>query len=127
MLTQMKRISVALAAVMVMSASAFGAENFTKAKFEAAQSAGKSILIDIYAPWCPVCKAQQKVIAGLKASKYKALTVFKVDFDNQKDVVRSFGARQQSTLIAFRGKTEGSRLAYTSDADQIEAVVKSAF
>ncbi len=128
----MKYIASALAAVLTISvsATAFASEKipYEATTFQAAQKAGKPILVEIYAPWCPVCKAQGKVIQSLKAKpEYKSLTVFVVDFDNQKSVVRDFGARQQSTLIAFKGAKEGDRLSYNSDAAEIEKVVKSAF
>ncbi len=35
--------------------------------------------------------------------------VFRVDFDSQKDVVKAFGARMQSTLITFKGSQETGR------------------
>jgi hypothetical protein len=41
--------------------------------------------------------------------KFKNLVYFVVDFDNQKDAVKFFGARMQSTLIAFKGATETGR------------------
>jgi thioredoxin 1 len=41
--------------------------------------------------------------------KFKNLVYFVVDFDNQKDAVKYFGARMQSTLIAFKGATETGR------------------
>jgi hypothetical protein len=37
------------------------------------------------------------------APEYASITIYQVDFDGQKDVVRSFGATHQSTLIAFHG------------------------
>ena len=42
-------------------------------------------------------------------SKFKDLVYFVVDFDSQKDAVKYFGARVQSTLIAFKGETETGR------------------
>jgi hypothetical protein len=35
---------------------------------------------------------------------FKNLVYFVVDFDSQKAAVSSFGARMQSTLIAFKGE-----------------------
>jgi thiol-disulfide isomerase/thioredoxin len=78
--------------------------------FSEAQKAGKSILVHINAPWCPVCQAQKPILAELTAEpKFKNLVVFEVDFDNQKDAVRGFKAQSQSTLIVFKGAKETGR------------------
>ncbi|MBV1704515.1 MAG: thioredoxin family protein [Hyphomicrobiales bacterium] len=82
----------------------FTETHFTHAAFAAAQAAGKPILVEIFATWCPTCAAQKQVIDPLlKTPEFKDLVVLRVDFDGQKAVVREFGARMQSTLFAFRG------------------------
>ena len=58
--------------------------------------------------------------------KYADLTVFKVDFDNQPDVLKSFNVRKQSTLIAFKGKTETGRSAGDTNTASIEALIDTA-
>ena len=119
---------LALAAVFlgVTSAAAFEQKKFDPANFKAAQSADKSILVDISATWCPTCKAQHKVLETLsKKPEYANLVVFEVDFDAQKDAVKSFGARQQSTLIAFIGTQETRRLVGETAAAPIEELLKS--
>jgi thioredoxin 1 len=104
-----------------------GEKPFDAAGFAAAQAAGGPILIEVAADWCPTCKAQKPIIDGLSAKpEYKNLTVFRVDFDKQKDVVRDFKATTQSTLIAFKGKTETARSAGDTKAASIEALVMSA-
>ena len=83
---------------------------YTDAAFAAAQSTGKPILIDISAPWCPTCRAQKPILSELsKQPKFTDLMILDVDFDHQKDVVRSFGAQLQSTLIVFKGEREVGR------------------
>ena len=68
---------------------AFEEKPFDTAAFKAAQSAGKPILVDAYASWCPVCRAQQKVLGDLKTNpKYDALTLFRIDYDNQADALK---------------------------------------
>ena len=101
---------------------------FTAAAFEAAQKAGKPILIDVNAPWCPVCKAQAPTLAALPAApEFKGLTVFSVDFDTQKDVLRSLGVQKQSTLIVFAGPKETGRTVGDTDPASIRKLVATAF
>ena len=112
----------ASAAAMFTSATAFATEEqpFTRQAFQAAQSTGKSILVEIHASWCPTCQAQKPILGKLFADpKFKNLAVFRVDFDNQKDEVRNFKARIQSTLITFRGKEEIARSVGDTNPDSI--------
>ena len=100
MLSRRCLVLAAIAANVAPIASAFAAETrtFDSGSFAAAQKAGKPILVAIHASWCPTCK-----------DKFKDLIYFVVDFDTQKDAVKFFGARMQSTLIAFKGATETAR------------------
>src|SRR5215472_10713376 len=95
--------TVALATAPVAPAYVTETKVFDPASFDAAQKAGKPILVAIHASWCPTCKAQKPILSELMAEpKFKDLIYFVVDFDTQKDAVNSFGAQMQSTLIAFR-------------------------
>ena len=110
----------------LLSGLAMAAEksSFTEAAFEAAQKAGKPILIDIAAPWCPTCKAQAPILNELAAEpKFKDLEVFTVDFDNQKSALRTFKAQTQSTLIVFKGAAEVGRSVGDTSKASIEALL----
>lgn len=97
---------------------------FEPAAFAAAQAAGKPILVDIWASWCPVCARQQPIIKTLAAAPaYADLVIFRVDFDAQKDVVRAFGAQHQSTLVVFHGKTETARSVGETQPDALAALL----
>jgi thiol-disulfide isomerase/thioredoxin len=109
------------------AARAASVENYTPAAFAAAQQAGKPILVHITAPWCPTCAAQRPILARLEDQPgNRDLRVFNVDFDHQKDAVRAFGARMQSTLIVFHGAVEEGRSTGDTRADSIEALVARA-
>ena len=128
------RIAIAAAvilAVLVATVALARAEvgtPFTPAAFAAAQKAGKPILIDVNAPWCPVCRAQAPTLAALPAvPEFEGLTVFSVDFDTQKDVLRSLGVQKQSTLIVFAGPRETGRTVGDTDPESIRKLVATAF
>jgi len=97
---------------------------FSAQAFQAAQSAGRPILVDIAASWCPTCRRQKPIINDLAGKpKFKNLIVFEVDYDSQRDVVRALGAQRQSTLIAYRGATEVGRSVADTRAASIEAML----
>lgn len=121
--------SALLLAVLVavaVPAAALEKRKYDAAAFKAAQSSNKSILVDVSATWCPTCKAQHKVLDSLaKRPEFAEIVVFEVDFDSQKDALKTFNARQQSTLIAFRGGEETKRLVGETATGSIEGLLNS--
>jgi thioredoxin 1 len=113
-------------AVLAAPAPAFAIERqvYSDAAFKAAQKAGKPILIEVHAPWCPVCVAQDRTIASLSAA-HPDLMIFRIDYDSQKPLWTKFGAQKQSTLIAFRGGKETGRIAYVSDEASLAKLLAS--
>lgn len=106
----MPRIAVMLAVVLLVlsgSASALEKERFSEARFQALQSQGAVVLIDIYATWCPTCAEQQKVLERyLQAHPDVPLHILEVNWDEDKQWVRAFRAPRQSTLILYRGEEQ---------------------
>jgi thioredoxin 1 len=110
-----------------LPASAAEWKPFSAHAFAAAQKDGKSILVDIFAPWCPTCRAQQPILDQLTAKpEFKDLVVFKIDYDSQQDDVRALKAQSQSTLIAFKGSNETNRSVGDTNAKSIETLLQSA-
>jgi thioredoxin 1 len=110
--------------VAAAPALAANAQPFNDAAFAEAQKAGKPIFVAIHASWCPICKAQTPILSQLMADpKFKDLVYFTIDFDSQKDLVRRFGARMQSTLISFKGATEQGRSVGDTNRQSIAALL----
>jgi len=88
---------------------------------------GRPILIEIHAPWCPICKAQTPIVRELTGqAKYTNMAVLRVDFDGQKDTVRQFGAQMQSTLIVYKGLKEVGRSVGESKREAIAELLNRA-
>ena len=125
--TLIKTLVAVGAFVAATAAQAFEAKPYDAAAFKAAQAAGSPILVHVTAPWCPTCKAQHAALDGInKNADYAKVAVFDVDFDTQKDALKSFKANSQSTLIAYKGTAETGRLVGATQAGAIEGLLKSA-
>jgi len=117
--------SVALLGALPASAAEW--KPFDAAAFAQAQKDGKPILVDIFAAWCPVCRAQNPILTQLtREPKFDDMVVFKIDFDDQKDAVRAVKATSQSTLIVYKGETEKQRSVGDINAASIEAMLDQA-
>jgi thiol-disulfide isomerase/thioredoxin len=117
---------LALPAVGLLAAPARAAERapFTEAAFQAAQAAGRPILIEVTAPWCPTCRAQKPHVDAVAADpRMREAVLLSVDFDSQKDALRLLAVRTQSTLIAFRGTQERGRATGVTDGAAIRELL----
>jgi thioredoxin 1 len=115
-----------VALVLVSSVPAAAAEwkEFSPESLAAAQEAGKPILIDVFAAWCSVCRAQNPILTKLtREPKYEDLVVFKADFDKQKGDLRPLNVQRQSTLIIFKGDQEIDRSVGDTSALSIEGLL----
>jgi thioredoxin 1 len=98
---------------------------FADSAFEAAQKSGKPILVEVSAPWCPICKTQKPILAKLSSdARFKDLQIFDIDFDSQKDLLKRLNVRMQSTLIAYKGATEVGRSVGETQPEWIEGLLE---
>ena len=85
-------------------------------------AAGETVFVDFKADWCTTCRAQERVIGGLRAENdaYNAITFINVDWDEfgRGDLARELNIPRRSTLVVLRGDEElGRVVARTSRAD----------
>ncbi len=123
------RVLVAALALLLALPFAHAAtqQPFDTKAFQAAQESGKPVLVEIHADWCPTCKAQLPILNKLaNEAGFANITRFRVDFDAQKDAVKRFGTKMQSTLVLFKGKTEVARSVGETDEARIRAMLAKA-
>jgi len=98
---------------------------FSQQEFDKLTHEGKAVVLDISAPWCPTCKAQQPIIDGLmKQPAYKDVTLMTIDFDTAKPTLKQFKIAMQSTLVAFKGEKEVGRSVGDTSPTGLEALIK---
>jgi thiol-disulfide isomerase/thioredoxin len=120
------RKAVLIVAVVAMPSLASAGQPFDAKAFQASQAAGKSILVDITAPWCPTCKQQRPIVQEIEKER-PDLVVYEVDFDSAKDVLKQFRVQYQSTLIVFKGSKEVARSTGETNPAPLRALVAKAF
>jgi thioredoxin 1 len=117
-----RRILILTCLTLVAAAPALAKEPVTwnEAAFDAAKAAGKPILLEIHAVWCPTCKAQVPILSELTSEpEYADLQVFKIDFDTEKDLLKKLNVRTQSTLIVYKQGAEVGRSVGDTNRDSI--------
>lgn len=118
---------IMVCAMSPLAANAAERMAFEAKAFQAAQEAGKSILVHVTAPWCGECKIQKPIVANLAdRPEFKNLTIFEVDFDTQKDALRALRVAKQSTLITFKGKAETGRSVGVTRREGIQELMNKA-
>ena len=104
-----------------------GGQPFDQATFDAMQKQGKPMLVETYADWCGTCKRQEPIISELlNTPALQQITQLRVDFDQQKDVLKALKVSMQSTLIVFKGGKEVGRSTGDTSKDSIAALLKKA-
>ena len=128
-MTIIRRALILIAVAWTVTGAAAAAEYraFDQAAFAQAQAQGRPILVEVFAPWCPTCRAQSPIVRTIAAdAAFANLVVFRIDYDNQRDEWRALNVRRQSTLIAYNGARETGRLVAATSPDRIETLMRSA-
>lgn len=113
--------------MMAVSCSAVSAaewKTYDKVSFEASQKAGDKIIVDVFATWCSTCKAQSKIMAVmLEKGQFDGVTLFKVDYDSQKDFLKAHRIPRQSTILIFAGAQEMARIIAETDKERLPRAI----
>lgn len=114
-------------AVTASVASAQDWTAYTPQSFAAAQSEGKTLVVHIHAVWCPTCKAQMPTLDELKAESGMSKVVFmRVDFDKEKDFLKTHRVATQSTILVFKGEKETARSVAETDRGRLRSLILGA-
>ncbi len=103
--------AVAALVLLALPAAAMERKPFEQAAYDAAIAAGGPVVIHVAAVWCSVCLAQERILDEIGGDPaFAKLTIFRVDFDAQRDVMRAFRTPFRSTFVAFRNGAEADRI-----------------
>lgn len=115
-----------LAAAGTSAAQAFEFKAFDEATVEAAIASGRPVVVHVFAPWCLQCRAQETILKRLSSdTSYDDISFYRVDYDNQKDVVKELGT-PRSTLIAYNGGAEVAKMSWGTSTEAVVGVLDAA-
>lgn len=87
----------------------------------------KSAVISVHADWCPTCKSQDKILINfIKDPAYKNVTFYQLEFDTQKDLLKTLKTNTQSTIIVFKGGKEVARATGDTKEEALSKLTKQA-
>ncbi len=123
----MRMLAAAAAVMGAVSLAPSGAAAMDRVPYDmdavgAAQFAGKRIILGIWATWCATCQSQIAVLDALANDpRFADITIYHIDYDHQKNIMRLIGAAVRSQMIAFHGYDELGRLIAVTRPADIEA------
>ena len=113
-----------LLTTLLMSSFTLQAKEDSSKKINEFLNSNKNVLVHVHASWCPSCKVQKKILDSLEKKNFKLL---EVDFDSDKEFLKSNKIFQQSMLIAFKNAKEQKRVFGITKKDKIMSFIKTNF
>ena len=98
---------------------------------QAELAAGKTVVLDFSASWCPSCQAQGRSISALRDENpgyAERLAFFVVDWDTYKDtdLAKQYGITRRGALVLLKGDQVGAKTDTHSTKDALKAMFDQA-
>lgn len=129
-----RRTFLALTAALPFAAQPVRAADAAPYSPEAVQAelaAGKTVVLDFSASWCPSCQAQGRSISALRDENpayAERLAFFVVDWDTYKDtdLAKQYGITRRGALVLLKGDQVLAKTDTHSTKDALKAMFDQA-
>lgn len=128
-----RRIFIALVACLpfVHMAHAADLAVYSPEAVAAELAAGKTVVLDFTADWCPSCQTQGRQISALRDENpgyADALSFFAVDWDTYKssDLAATYGVTSRGSIVVLQGDKVVTQTATHSNKAELKAIFDAA-
>jgi thioredoxin 1 len=125
-----RRTLLILTATALLANPAFAAEPavYSPELVAAELAAGKTVLIDFSASWCPSCQTQGRHLEALRDENPAydaAITFVEADWDTYKgsDLANQYGVTSRGSLVVLRGNAVVFQSSTHSTKDALKAML----
>jgi thioredoxin-like negative regulator of GroEL len=125
-----RRLFLSLAAGALMVPAMSGAETlgYREGLVQERLDAGEVVFVEFNTAWCTTCRAQERVIGGIKSGNpayEQAITFVNVDWDVHSNgpLAERLGIPRRSTLVVLKGDQELGRIVAGTSQSQIQELM----
>lgn len=83
-----------------------------------------TVLVDFWATWCGPCKMQAPILEQVDANLNGAVTIGKVDVDDNPELANRFGVSSIPTLVILKDGEVAEKRVGVTDAATLESLLK---
>ena len=117
---------VTLASFFVLNSSSSWAFNqYNETAFNTNIYSGKMVLVLFESDKCEICNKQSNTASQLLTNpRFKDITIFNVDFESAKSIVKKFHVAKTGTIILMKGTTEVFRTSSPLEQNKLAAEIE---
>ncbi len=100
--------------------------NLDKETFPAAiDAAGKTVVVDFWAPWCGPCRALAPTLEEIANELADEVNLHKVNVDENANLAAEYGVRSIPTLLVFRNGELAEQVVGNKDKAELVSIFQA--